>query len=395
MEIRGIKSGFAFTRNPIVLRSGADEWDDIVIENVHTSGTFIIKIDGSQVYKGRFFPPLELDISEIVDAAVSFFKEPTGAEPLELLYEVSDGMPPLVEVGAEFDGMRRNCDFSAVPGGVSKQNYRRMLAGETDIFETRFLNPENNFFLTTRTAGWRIVMKETEIFPLYMLYFFKRSEKLSVVETTGGNSLTFLNLDHGVYAVNIDQLRRRFMEEHNVIPSVFDIYTDDRFSCRIVLEQSDICKERYRLKFRNSLGVFEIIELTGELSITPEYEEGDEVQFKRFDSVTGDFNKERERMECAQTITIETGVKRPDEIRFLMDMLGSEEVYLLDLGSSPVRVIPSVKGMTYKPRPEEPQKFTLSLAVAESETNIMQDIIDGTEGRRPRVFTKQFSKQFN
>ena len=88
-------------------------------------------------------------------------------------------------------------------------------------------------------------------------------------------------------------------------------------------------------------------------------------------------------------------MKRPDEVRFLMDMIGSEEVYLLDLTPTPLKVIPSVEEFTYKPRPDTPEKFTLKLEIADSETNIMQEIIDGSEGRKPRVFSKQFSKQFN
>ncbi len=86
---------------------------------------------------------------------------------------------------------------------------------------------------------------------------------------------------------------------------------------------------------------------------------------------------------------------RADTVRFLMDMIGSEEVYLLDLSELPVKVIPSIEELKYKPRPETPQKFTVKLQMAEDETNIMQDIIDGTESRKPRVFSKQFSKQFN
>jgi len=75
---------------------------------------------------------------------------------------------------------------------------------------------------------------------------------------------------------------------------------------------------------------------------------------------------------------------------FLMDMLSSEEVYLLDMISIPVRVIPSVDEMQYLATPDEPAIFTLKLDIADTETNIMQEIIDGTEGKKPRVFSKQF-----
>lgn len=237
-------------------------------------------------------------------------------------------------------------------------------------------------------------MKETELYPLYFL-IKQHQEQIDVVETVTGKTLTFDRLGPGVSALDIDALRRRFMAEFRVIPNIFDVYMAGVFSCRIVVERSDISKERYRLKFRNSLGVFEIIELTGELSISPEYEEAEEATFKRLDSVTGDFYTERERVERRQSVIVETGVKRPDEVRFLMDMIASEEVYLLDLTPLPVKVIPSVEEFKYRPRPESPEKFSIKLAFADAETNIMQDIIDGSEGRKPRVFSKQFSKHFN
>ena len=237
-------------------------------------------------------------------------------------------------------------------------------------------------------------MKETELYPLYFL-ISQQIKQIDVVETVTGKTLTFDRLGMGVSALDIDALRRRFMNDHRVIPNIFDVYMAGVFSCRVVVERSDISKERYRLKFRNSLGIFEIIELTGELSVSPEYEEAEEAIFKRLDSVTGDFYTERERVERRQAITVETGVKRPDEVRFIMDMIASEEVYLLDLTALPVKVIPSAEEFTYRPRPDAPEKFSIKLTIADAETNIMQDIIDGSEGRKPRVFSKQFSKQFN
>lgn len=131
------------------------------------------------------------------------------------------------------------------------------------------------------------------------------------------------------------------------------------------------------------------------MSITPEWEGADEAIFKRYDPVTDDYYSQRDRIERKQSISIQTGVKRPDEVRFLMDMLGSDEVYLLDLGALPVRVIPSAEEFTYKQRPEAPQSFSLTLELADTETNILQEIIDGSEAKKPRVFSKQFSKQFN
>lgn len=391
MKLQGITSGYAFSRNPIIIRDTypSDAFDK-------NGGTFSVMLDGTNIYEGRFFPPMEIDLSEILDAYVSFFPEPpeNNENPIIEIEDSGELGCRQCYVTTDYDSCESEANFTVIPGGVSKQNYKRLLAVGQDAFTARFLNFKNNFFLTTRTAGWRIVLKETELFPMYF-FVRQQDEQVEVVETVTRTSLLFDRLYPGVYALDIDALRRRFMAENRVIPNVFDIYMAGVFSCRIVVERSDISKERYRLKFRNSLGVFEIIELTGELSITPDYSAAEETTFKRYDSVTGDFYTDRERVERKQSVTVETGVKRPDEVRFLMDMIGSEEVYLLDLTPFPLKVIPSVEEFTYKPRPDAPEKFILKLEISDTETNIMQEIIDGSEGRKPRVFSKQFSKQFN
>ncbi|MDE6243034.1 MAG: hypothetical protein K2M14_03385, partial [Muribaculaceae bacterium] len=263
-----------------------------------------------------------------------------------------------------------------------------------DIFNTRFLNFKSNLFLPTRTAELRLIIKESELYPLYFIVD-KPISTFKIVESVAGTSLSFNHIGKGVYALDIETLRYRFFSENHVIANVFDLFIDSEHSCRIIIEQSDLSKERYRLKFRNSLGVFEILELTGSLSINPDYSGSEDSVFQRYDSLTGSFYSERERIARSQCISVETGVKRPDEVRFLMDAIGSEEVYLLDVASFPIKVIPSIEEFAYIPRPQSPERFTLKLKIAESETNIMQDVIDGAESEKPQIFSNHFTNQFN
>ena len=353
----------------------------------------------NQRYVGRYNQPFSVNISEIVDAYAYTIGEPIMTYHINGVREVEDP-GTISERKIYVDITEDNLDeweCLIIAGGVSRQNYRRYARMKTDAFEARFLNNANNFFMTTRTAGWRIVMKETELYPLYFISLEKFLYMTVVERTTGKTLIQDGNFDSGIFALDIDALRKQFFDEYGVLSNSFDIYKGDpsQYSCSIVIERSDPARERYRLKFRNSLGVFEIIELAGELAITPDYAAADEARFSRYDAETDDFTADRERITRPQSLTIETGVMRADTVRFLMDMIGSEEVYLLDLSELPVKVIPSIEELKYKPRPETPQKFTVKLQMAEDETNIMQDIIDGTEGRKPRVFSKQFSKQFN
>lgn len=391
MNINNMRSGYVFTRNPIIFTGNPG------LLGSKEVGHLFVEMEGLTIFEGRVSMPIKVNLADIIDANAPYFTDVPEGNTTPI-YQVEDpgelccrGMSVWVEnnEGDDTDPV----EFIAIPGGISKQNYRRFYNTGNDIFTARFFNPKGNYFLTTRTAGWRISMKETEVAPLY--FIFKTEQDITITEKVGNNSIEFGGYENGVYALDINALRQRFLDEYNVLSSQFDVYTDQVFSCRIVIERAETTRERYRLKFRNSLGVFEIVELVGELTLTPSYEEGEETTFQRYDVATDDFQTERERLPRTLSITAQTGPKRPEEIRFLMDMIASDEVYLLDLTDLPVKVIPSIEELQYRPRPEGPENFTVKLEMADREINIMQDIIDGTEGRKPRVFSKQFSEQFN
>ena len=143
---------------------------------------------------------------------------------------------------------------------------------------------------------------------------FHKSGEISVYDrcrtNDGQNSNTRREFRQRYFALDIDALRKQFFDEYGVLSNSFDIYKGDpsQYSCSIVIERSDPAQERYRLKFRNSLGVFEIIELAGELTITPDYAAADEARFSRYDAETDDFTADRERITRPQSLTIETGL---------------------------------------------------------------------------------------
>ena len=388
MNTPAIKSGYAFSRNPIIIQHPSDSTFGI------NPGKFRIKYGWEYIFEGRFTRPLSIDISDIVDAYSNYFDEvpEDNTEPIRQIEERDDLGERTIICNFEDDYYDGEYSCIVIPGGISQQNYRRFLNLGRDVFQERFINPNCNFFLTTRTASWRIVLKETELYPLY---FIVPDITDSVKILAGTESYDWSCDDLGIAALDIASLRKYFIENKNILPSVFDIYYNEKFSCRIVIEKSENVRERYRLKFRNSLGVYEIIELIGELSISPEYTDSEEAKFKRYDKITAGFNVDRERVDCRQIITVDTGVKRSDEIRFLMDMLGSDEVYLLDLTSLPIKVIPSVEDMTFNPQSEKPQNFTIKLEIPFSEENMLPDIVDGSDSVKPRVHSYQFTKTFN
>lgn len=387
-------SHLAFTGNPIIMR---DDFD--LSTQVITGYPFSIELNGMTIYTGRFNYPYVINIADIIDSYADYLPEPqeqryVNSGPLIRIesLEEFERRHVFVQFNGEYD---RELEFYALPGGISKQNFRQ-LSGmpDCDIFTRRFLAKDTNCFLTTRTNNWNICIKETEIYPLYYIND-NWDDEFTIVEKMTGLTTTIDCIDPGVYALDIDRLRRILFNEYGILSNCFEIYHKDKLACRVVIEQADNSRNRCRIKFRNSLGVFEIIELTGELSVTPEWENTDDTIYNSYDSRVNDYISARERVRRKHKLSVNTGIKHKNEISFLMDMLSSDEVYLLDMSPLPVKVIPTVEEFSFKHRPETPQTFNITLEMVEEDIYISQDITDTTDFHKPRVFAKQFCKQFN
>ena len=178
---------------------------------------------------------------------------------------------------------------------------------------------------------------------------------------------------------------------------MFDVIVDDTRACRIAIQQAPPQLERYRLKFRNSFGAFEIVEITGAAQIAPAFdgESDDTGQYKRYQADNDDFALERQRMAMTKVIKVTTGYKTNDELRFILDALASEEVYLLDLVDEPVKVIPSADEITVNHKPNGPQAFDLTLMPVEDDICLTTYINTNAMPVPGGVFSQEFSEQFD
>lgn len=385
-------SGLAFSRNPIVLEGTASSEDATIAH------PFTVKRGGQTVYSGRFSWPFCVNVAEIVDAFANPIpdpvKRPYFANTPFIMVEESDDIA-FREFSVDFVGEQVYCDFGffAFPGGISKQNFRKF-AGKTDkdIFTARFLAKDRNFFLTTRTAGWRIVLKETELYPLA----FISGEDVSIViqDSVVSETLEYSGLDAGVLALDLERLRRKFFDEFDIIPNVFDVYREGKFACRIVIEEAGPARDFHTVKFRNSLGAFELMQLDASLERGVEWSD-EQQNFTRYDKATDSFIDARDRATATLSFSGSRTVRTAEELSFLLDMLASDEVYLMNAGTDPIRVIPSTEGLELPLRLEAPQSVEISFTVVEKEQNFTPDITGTDDARRPRVFSKQFGKQFN
>ena len=393
MNAEGIKSIFAFTGNPIILSDPEYEidWGD------DDPGRFTVSYGGQQIFEGRMDAklPRRVNVAEIADSVVDPIPEAEGGRTFMPI--CLEGQQELFKrrLYAEFtlNGSESEFDCYVLPGGVSKQNFRTYLRHGEDSFSARFLNPKGNFFLTTRTSGWCIVMKETEICPLY--FVSSGHARIEVRSLPAGEMFPLGDVDLGIYALDLAAIRLAMFWDQGVIPGALDLYRDGELACRIVFERTAPAKEHYRVKFRNSLGVFDIIDVVGHARISAVSGSDDSENINRYDSEMDDFTHVRFREDSTQTVSIDSLCSKNHELTLLLDMLGSDEVYLLDVAGAPLAVIPTVEELTRELLMESPVNYTLTLEVVEPEMFVGDNISDADSHGRPRIFSDEFSKQFN
>lgn len=378
LKVNIYPTGNAFTRNPIFLSVSSS-----------SMATYSIRMNNEEVFKGNGIGEFRVNIAEIVETGITDAR--ILSDNTEHLLAVS-GLSAEVTIHVVNEGEEEdNLSFTAWKGGISKKEFKRLRNMGTDIFSLKFLNESCNFFFTTRSGDWRITMRETELYPLCFIY---PEHELKITELLTGQSLAVPGTAGNFYALNLEAVRLKFFTDYGVLANLFDVYSGDMFALRIGIEQSPTVRERYRLRFLNSYGVYEVFSLEGEASVTPGMDEDEDAVFRRYDEITDDYYSDRIRTEIQEAVTIKTGFKRPQEIRFLLDLLSSDDVYLAGYGREEIKVIPSVEEFSYRVRPDAPQNVTLKLTFADKESNWTGEITESGY-RKPRVHSKEFSKQFN
>ena len=378
LKVNIYPTGNAFTRNPIFLSVSSS-----------SMATYSIRMNNEEVFKGNGIGEFRVNIAEIVETGITDAR--ILSDNTEHLLAVS-GLSAEVTIHVVNEGEEEdNLSFTAWKGGISKKEFRRLRNMGTDIFSLKFLNESCNFFFTTRSNDWRITMRETELYPLCFIY---PEHELKITELLTGQSLAVPGTAGNFYALNLEAVRLKFFTDYGVLANLFDVYSGDTFALRIGIEQSPTVREHYRLRFLNSYGVYEVFSLEGEASVTPGMDEDEDAVFRRYDEITDDYYSDRIRTEIQEAVTIKTGFKRPQEIRFLLDLLSSDNVYLSGYGQEEIKVIPSAEEFSYRVRPDAPQNVTLKLTFAEKESNWTGEITESGY-RKPGVHSKEFSKQFN
>ena len=385
MSIIPAYSRIAFTGNPIFVDPGGYMPRPFNIVHVATGVS----------YTGDMSLETRINIADVAEAMVPDVAPfDNSMRDGSMIYADPDNAHRLLHVSYDAGGAEVADTIMAMRGGISAASFRRLMAEQSDIFSRRFLNPTGNFFLTTRTASWIIPIKETELHPLYFFAQPRPVEIYSggldeavVIPATGQPQLCILD---------IEEIRRYGIENCGILDNVIDLRVDGVTVCRIVIVQDDPAPERYRLLFRNSYGVWEIMSVVGALMVADGADDDAEnASYSSYDSVSDTFCRCRTRYGSSRSLTVETGTMRRDEIPLMMDMLRSPDVYLLDYAPERIKVIPSAEELSYPHDPVAPVSFNLNLTLCDKDTGMAPEYVDGSESRPPGIFSPQFSNQFN
>lgn len=376
----------AFTGNPVYL---SVETTSMATYNIMYFVNFEFM---RSIFTGNGNGSFKVNIAEVLETL--FVDIPPLTDSSEMLISLSDKRYNKAVVTITLQNEEEETATLVVTawrGGISKRAFKKLHEEGNNIFSSKFLNESCNFFFTTRSNDWRITMRETELYPLCFIY---PEHELKITELLTGQSLAVPGTAGNFYALNLEAVRLKFFTDYGVLANLFDVYSGETFALRIGIEQSPTVRERYRLRFLNSYGVYEVFSLEGEASVTPGMDEDEDAVFRRYDEITDDYYSDRIRTEIQEAVTVKTGFKRPQEIRFLLDLLSSDDVYLAGYGREEIKVIPSAEEFSYRVRPDAPQNVTLKLTFAEKESNWTGEITESGY-RKPRVHSKEFSKQFN
>lgn len=378
----------AFTRNPVCFA------DDGL---PGPPRRFDVTVGDRPVYSGRYTAPAVIDVGEIAEAYVAPIPSPEGipvgdSGVMLQVEDVTEFEARLVEVAGE-DGEPLMADFFALPGGISPQNFRKLKELDTDIFAARLLDKRRNFFLTTRTHGWTIVFDELEVYPLVFACLHDEDSEITVRAAGTEFSVTAGPVMRGIYSIDIRAARRKIAVDHGFLASVFEVIYDGYTACRIVIRETAPERDTTLVRFRNSMGVFELLHLSGEKESGASPEDAGEA-LRRYDSVTGRYAGIGRRSVLTRTLTVATGFRTEDDMRFILDMAASEEVYLRDR-TGWVRTVPTVERLGLATPQLKPESIKVTLTMADDYDSMTPDIADLKDFERPRIFSDQHTDEFN
>lgn len=337
---------------------------------------FNVSVAGAIVYSGTCMPTgsgsnFEANIS-IAEILKPYAKNSDVANTSQLVSAVSNGF---IQTSVKFTQNNSVLDYSGsvYKGGIGKKMLRYLKGKNTDIFAYKLLNTDKQFFLTTRTSGRHIVIRENELSPLY----FIATGKTYTAVTEYGHTFTFPAITSGsLYAFNVDVLRRLSYNSYRKLPSYIGILVDGKFTFDITIKAPAKSPNKYIIQFLNSFSAFEKLEVTGKAISEPEFAEDN--AFMIYDENIDDYIEQNNRLGLREIIKADFGYKTLDEFLFMRDMLQSDKRYLIDSSGNKHEIRVSVQNFSHDLFPTEPGSVQLTIRLVDNDINYSPEIDDSS-----------------
>ena len=150
-------ANMALTGNPIKLSI-----------NSSSLATYIISIGNQEIFtgsgEGNFFIFIQEILANVVQPAQLY------NESEDILLQAENCSKNITINISNNDGNTQTLSLKVFIGGVSKRILRHLNDENKNVFIWKLMNPEGNFFQTTRTSGKLITIRETELLPIPFIY---------------------------------------------------------------------------------------------------------------------------------------------------------------------------------------------------------------------------------
>ncbi|MGL4853196.1 MAG: hypothetical protein ACRC3Z_11230 [Phocaeicola sp.] len=363
-------AGMALSGNPVLFSI-----------TTSSAATFVVKREVLEVYRGVVAAgSSDLSLTDILISQHTPIE--VGNLTDRILLPIENSVNITVDITNE-EGNSKTVSIQLHPGGISKKYLRKLADANSNIFTHKLLNSAGNFLKTTRSSEFIITMRETELLPIQFIY-----PDSPLFITAGGVTTPLLGTTGSEYALNLHALRLQLWEAHNIFCTQFDIHTATISSCTILITTGTLSRELYILEFVNSWGAYERLEVTGEASVTKSKKSN---TFSQYDRIVDDYVSTTDRLLQSEKFEVSSGYKSYDELSFILDMLSSDNITMIDQDGRKIKVLVSAEKFTTKLNPDKPQSIKLIIEPAEDEKYQTSSFVLGDT----RIHTEQFNEVFN
>jgi len=299
---------YSFTGNPVIFELSSDSDEPVNVEISFNGYTQLATYYPFQLSENSY--KISMDLSDYLN-----FDNKIEISGNQIISAISGfALPYQVKIGSNytFNGF-------ALRGGISNQAFRKLDENGYSIFTYRLASSYEQFLFTTRTNGKEIKLKETELYP----FIFRHPGLPVIFRSESGDEVTTPAQAAGTFcAMNIQSV----LEQMPAGTRRIEVCPNGEYAFHFTILPGKLSEERYLLKFRNSLGAFEILEVTGKAMHAPEFSE------ENLWETLADlyfYEERRSRVKSKGIIEVETGYKERLEFPFILDLIQSDEIYFI------------------------------------------------------------------